>query len=107
MTSHLRSKSIGTKVTPEEYATLEALAGPHKLSEWVRTVLLQTAAPHVESLVLAELLALRTIVLNLHFSLCRGEAVTTEAMQRLIEWADQGKVRQAQERLAIIERKSS
>ena len=38
----LRTKSIGTKVTEEEYARLEALAGTsgRNMSEWVRNVLL-------------------------------------------------------------------
>ena len=40
---------------------------------------------------LAELLALRAILLNLHFHLCSGTPVTAETMQRLIERADQDK----------------
>jgi len=37
----LRTKSIGTKVTEEEYARLEELAGltGQSMSEWVRTIL--------------------------------------------------------------------
>ena len=38
-----RTKSIGTKVTDEEYARLEALAGEQTISEWVRAVLLKAA----------------------------------------------------------------
>jgi hypothetical protein len=45
----LRTKSISTKVTDEEYAQFEALAG--------------------EQTVLAEVLALRTILLNTHFAI--------------------------------------
>ena len=48
---------------------------------------------------LAELLALRTILLNLHFHLCSGTTVTAETMQRLIERADQDKRQQAEARL--------
>jgi hypothetical protein len=36
-----RRKSIGTKVSEEEYARLEALAGGRATSEWVREVLLR------------------------------------------------------------------
>ena len=36
-----RRKSIGTKVSEEEYARLEALAGGRAMSEWVREVLLR------------------------------------------------------------------
>src|SRR2546422_11161435 len=36
----LRTRSIGTKVTDQEYAEIEPLADGQKMSEWVRTVLL-------------------------------------------------------------------
>ena len=95
-----RTKSIGTKVTDEEYARLEALAGEQTISEWVRAVLLRAATPSAESILLAELLALRAILLNLHFAVCSGESVTAETMRRLIDRADQDKLQHAQERLA-------
>ena len=96
----LRTKSVGTKVTDGEYAMLESLAGGRALSEWVREVLLSvvTRRPAEEAL-LAELLALRTILLNLHFALANGETVAIDAMQRLIDRADQDKIRKAKERL--------
>jgi len=61
-----RTKSIGTKVTPEEYDRTQGLAGEQPISEWVRAALLKAAAdpPTSDSVVLAELLALRTILLN-------------------------------------------
>jgi len=48
MKAPLRTKSIGTKVSEEEFAALEATAraADMTLSEWVRAVLL--AAPGVE-----------------------------------------------------------
>jgi hypothetical protein len=76
MKAPLRTKSIGTKVSEEEFAALEATAraADMTLSEWVRAVLL--AAPGVElpddeaalagRVALAEVLALRTLFLNLH-----------------------------------------
>ena len=95
-----RTKSIGTKVTPEEYARIQALVGEQPVSEWVRAALLRaTDASPTDSIVLAELLALRTILLNLHFHLCNGAPVTTETMQRLIERADEDKRQQAEARL--------
>jgi hypothetical protein len=96
-----RTKSIGTKVTPEEYERVRALAGGQPISEWVRAALLDAAAHEAEadSVVLAELLALRTILLNLHFHMCSGAIVTAETMQRLIERADQEKRQQAEVRL--------
>jgi hypothetical protein len=97
----LRTKSISTKVTDEEYAQMEALAGGQTISEWARDVLLKPAKPNVgEHTILSEVLALRTILLNALYKLSQGEALTGEEMQRLIERADQDKLRKAQERLA-------
>ena len=66
----------------------------------MRTALLKAAdPPAADATVLAEVLALRIILLNLHFHLCRGATVTAETMQRLIERADQDKHQQAEVRL--------
>ena len=102
----LRTKSIGTKVTEEEYARLEALAGAsgRNMSEWVRDVLLaeleSKEAEGKEATVLAELLGLRTILLNLLFTLAKGEVMTAEQMQTVIERADAGKLERARKLLA-------
>ena len=96
----LRAKSISTKVTDEEYTQMEALAGGQTISEWAREVLLRSAPNVSEHTVLAEVLALRTILLNALYKLSQGEALSAEEMQRLIERADQDKLRKAQERLA-------
>ncbi len=101
-----RTKSISAKVTEAEYGRLVALAGERTLSEWLRTLALDALAAtrpeSRESIVLAELLALRTIVLNLSFAASRGEPLSADAMQRLIARADQDKVSQAQERLTAM-----
>ncbi len=97
----LRNKSISTKVTDEEYAQFEALAREQTISEWVRDVLLKATKPNAgEQTVLAEVLALRTILLNLHFAVSQGQTPTAEEMQQLIERADQNKLTKARERLA-------
>ena len=101
-----RTKSIGTKVTPDEYARIQALAGEQPVSEWVRATLLKaTNASPTDSIVLAELLALRTILLNLHFHLGSGTPVAAETMQRLIERADQDKYQQVEARLTAANRR--
>jgi hypothetical protein len=100
--SVLRTKSVGTKVTADEYARLEALAGTQSLSEWTREVLLKAAAPDSAVQLLAEVLALRTILLNMHFAIASGRALSVENMQHLIERADQDKIARAQERLAAV-----
>jgi len=68
----LRIKSVGTKVSAAEFAALEerAQSAGLTLSEWVREVLLSAPAepgPEMGEVVLAELLALRTLFLNLQF----------------------------------------
>lgn len=96
----LRTKSISTKVTDEEYAQFEALAGKQTLSEWARDVLLKATKPNAgEQTVLAEIVALRTILLNIHFAVSQGQTLTVEEMQQLIERADQNKLSKARQRL--------
>lgn len=102
-----RTKSIGTKVTDEEYARIEALVGEQTISEWARGALLKAADAPSESIVLAELLALRTILLNLHFAVCAGERITAETMHRLIDRADHEKTEQARARLSSGVRRPS
>ena len=97
----LRTKSISTKVTDEEYTQFEALAGEQTISEWARDVLLKATKPNAgEQTVLAEVLALRTILLNIHFAVAQGRTLTAEEMQQLIERADQNKLSKARQRLA-------
>src|SRR5260370_16715634 len=96
-----RTKSISTKVTDEEYAQFEALAGEQTISEWAREVLLKSTKPNAgEQTLLAEVLALRTILLNIHFVVSQGQALTAEEMQQLIARPDQDKLSKAQHRLA-------
>ena len=99
--SLLRTKSVSTKVTEEEYAQMEALAGGQTISEWARDVLLKAAQPNpAEQIILAEVVALRTILLNAFYKLAQGERLTPDEMQQLIQRADQDKLRKAQDRLA-------
>jgi hypothetical protein len=49
---------------------------------------------------LAEVLALRTILLNAFYKLAQGAKLTMEDMQELIDHADTNKVQKAIERLA-------
>src|SRR5262245_32498302 len=95
-----RTKSIGIKATPDEYARIQTLAGDQPVSEWVRAALLKAADPPAAAATdLAEVIALRTVLLNLHFHLCSGTAVTAETMPRLIERTDQEKHDKAEARL--------
>jgi hypothetical protein len=95
----MRTKCLSTKLTRDEYALIEAAAGSQRVSEWARETLLAAANRHaVVWIVLAELLALRTILLNLSFATSRGEPLTGDGMQRLIALADAEKVQQAHAR---------
>lgn len=95
-----RSKSISTKVTEEEYAHFEVLAGDQTISEWVREVLLKAVVPSpAEQTIVAELLALRMILMNILFSIANREQLTSTAMDDIIKQADAAKLGKAMERL--------
>ncbi len=107
---NLRTKSIGTKVSEDEYAQLERAAqeSAKTLGEWCREVMLassngQTAKPNGTGgeayAVMAEVVALRAILLNVLFKQAKGEPLTAEEMQRLIDRADSDKLRKARERI--------
>ena len=97
-----RTKGLSTKLTPAEYETLETLAGGELISAWAREQLLAlTARRPLEETVVSEILALRTIVLNLHVAYLRGEVPTGESVQQLIDRADQEKLSRARERLRL------
>ena len=103
----LRTKSVGTKVSEEEFAALESRARARKLtlSEWVRAELLEPRNGESGAgteVLLGEVLALRTILMNLMFSLTNGKPVTPEAMRELIDKADGDKERRAMERLTAV-----
>jgi hypothetical protein len=68
----------------------------------MRAVLVQATTAPIERVLLAELLALRTIVLNLHFCLCQGEPITTQTMQQLIAQGDHDKGHHTDERLKTV-----
>ncbi len=95
-----RSKSISTKVTEEEYTQFETLAGDQTISEWVRDALLKATEPSpAEQTILAELLALRMILMNILFTIANREPLTSTAMDDIIKRAEASKLAKALERL--------
>ena len=107
-----RTKTLSTKVSDEEFRDLEAAAskGGLTVSEWCREALLASmnrqepksatdSAATGQVVLLAELVALRAILLNVLFRQANGQTVTAEEMQELIDRADSDKVRKARERL--------
>ena len=97
MKAPLRDRSLGTKLTEEEHARVEAAAlrAGVGLSEWCRRVVLsaiETDTPDAPTLVmLAEVLALRAVLLNVMFRIANGEALTQQDMRQLIDRADKDK----------------
>ena len=103
----LRTKSVGTKVSEAEFALLEerARGAGLRLAEWVREALLAApveSGPDASEVALAEVLALRSLLLNLHFRAAKGEPVPEAEMRSLIERADGVKMQRARERLEAV-----
>ncbi len=103
----LRTKSVGTKVSEAEFALLEerARGAGMRLGEWVREALLSAPAesgPDSGEVALGEILALRSLLLNLHFRAAKGEAIPEQEMRGLIERADGSKIERARERMAAV-----
>ena len=109
----LRTKSIGFKVSEDEYVLLDAAAQMSgcSLGEWCRELLLARvngqepkaatdSAGTGQVALMAELVALRAILLNVLFKLAKGQTLTAQEMQGLIDRADSDKLKKAQERLA-------
>jgi len=101
-----RTKWLRMRLNEEEYAQVERAAqlGFQSVGKWCRGVILANAngqssrtqqSGGAEAL-MAELVALRTILLNKQVN---GESLTAEYMQRLIERADADKLKKAAERL--------
>ena len=109
----LRGRSLGTRLSEAEYAQCEKSAARRgqSLSEWCRQVLLEasqeeTAADPAQApealATLAEVLALRKIVINLLYGEKAGEPLSEERMRELIETADSEELDKAAERLRVL-----
>jgi hypothetical protein len=86
----LRTKSIGFKVSEEEYARLEtaAQADGRTLGEWCREVILRggsasDAAAHDPAL--AEIIGVRLLLVNVLGPVAAGEKVTPEKFNQLLD----------------------
>lgn len=107
MSAPIRSRSVGTKVTEDEYHRLVAASQRRglNLSEWSREALLRATVADLptaaEQTLLAELLALRTIVGNLMYQLTSSDAkVSPEQFKEIIHRADSDKQKRAASVLA-------
>ena len=88
----LRTKSVGTKVSEAELRVLEsrAAAAGLTLSEWIRDVLLASSVDAgtmaAERAILAEMLAMRAILLNFLLKLSMRQPITEQISRELITW---------------------
>src|ERR1700733_3810807 len=101
-----RTKSVGTKLTEDEYAALEARANGQPLSAFTREVLLKATRQLTEpELLFVEVLALRTILVNVLLEIANGSVLSKDDMGELIAQADQDRFHWAKERLAEAQRR--
>lgn len=103
----LRTDTVSTKVTEEEFAGLEAraLSRGVNLGEWVREGLLERLKPEEavgNDTLLAELMALRTIVINPAAAQAPGQPMSQETIQELIDYPDRERFRRGGERIGEI-----
>ena len=97
----IRGRSLGTKLTELEFAGVEAAAvqAGVGLSEWCRRAVLETVdrgeRQTADTVLVAELLALRTVLLNVTFRMASGGALSQEEMRQLIDRADRDKLKRA------------
>lgn len=100
-----RTKSIATRLTDAEFAEIESAAGSagKKVAEWLREAALTEARIPVEektdTVLLAELLALRSMVVNL-FAVASKGPLSDETLRKISTYADSIKDQKAEELLA-------
>src|SRR5271154_2135187 len=82
----LRTKSIGFKVSEEEYALLEtaAQADGRTLGEWCREVILRGGSASDDP-ALAEIVGVRLLLVNVLRPLVAGEKLAPEAFDKMLD----------------------
>jgi len=84
----LRRKSIGFKVSEDEYAQLEmaAQAGGSTLGEWCRKVVLASASEEERhDPALAEIVGVRLLLVNVLRPVAAGEKLAPEAFDKMLD----------------------
>src|SRR6202167_3546478 len=92
----LRTKSIGFKVSEEEYAQLEtaAQADGRTLGEWCREVILRGGSASDSERhdpALAEIVGVRLLLVNVLGPVAAGEKVTAEKFNQLLDQVSEAK----------------
>jgi hypothetical protein len=92
----IRNRTVGCKMTDSEYERLSSVVESEgmTLGEWCREVLLERADGRkpsvIEETLLAEVLALRTILLNAFYRLAQGENPTDPIQNRAVNHGKNG-----------------
>lgn len=103
--SLVKEKIVNARVSENEYQELEkrALAAGKRLSTWMRDVLLRELDEQEPlTLLLAEILGIRMVLLNVLEPLARGQSISAEESKKLISTIDVRKVKRARERMAQL-----
>ena len=100
-----RAKSIATRITETEFSEIESAASAQgkKVAEWLREAALAQArgrrSAETDPLLLAELMAVRTLLVNLFASASKGP-LDDESIRKMAAYADSIKLQKAEEFLA-------
>jgi len=102
-----RVKQTGTRLTEAEFAEVEAAAAGEgtNISAWIREAILArlSAAQRVNTdpILLAELMAIRALILNLFAAASKGP-LTDESLRKMLAYADSVNQQKADEFLAKL-----
>ena len=100
-----RAKSVSTRITETEFAEIESVASAEgkKVAEWLREAALAQArgrrAGETDAVLLAELIAMRNLLVNLFASASKGP-LSEESIRKMTAYADSIKLQKAEEFLA-------
>jgi hypothetical protein len=98
-----RTNSIGTRLSEAELSEVETAAASagKKVGEWLRDAALAQARAVTDPILLAELMAIRTLILNLFAAASKGP-LTDESLRKMLAYADSFKRQKADEFLAKL-----
>ena len=105
-----RTNSIGTRLSEAELSEVEAAAASagKKVGEWLREAALaqaRSAPANTDPILLAELMAMRTLLLNLFAAASKGP-LTDESLRKMLAYADSVKQQKADEFLVKLRLKN-
>lgn len=107
-----RTNSVGTRLSEAELSEVEAAAesAGKKVGEWLREAALTQArssghADKTDPILLAELMAIRTLILNLFAAASKGP-LTDESLRKMLAYADSAKQQKADEFLGKLRAKN-